>query len=214
MFRSFEVKVQGTAPLLLSNVQYSDPLGPYQKKKTYFTDKKGRAKTDTVLESCRKIEWLYSGYWEQEGTVEIDEAQNTVEFEGFANPYLPASNFARACRNGGTPYKLGTALQRAVTVTSDGPLEYDGPREANAMFEVEGPKRHQLSAFTKRGVFVNRLCFQQWKTKFEVMLNDEMMDLETFRRCVNTAGKVEGLGTWRPRYGRFDVTEINELEIA
>jgi len=26
------------------------------------------------------------------------------------------------------------------------------------------------------------------------------------------AGKAEGLGTWRPRYGRFEVTEIKEVD--
>ena len=90
------------APSAFQRPVLRPPGGPYQKKKTYFTDKKGRAKTDTVLGVLPQDRMLYSGYWEQEGTVEIDEAQNTVEFEGFANPCLPASNFARACRNGGT----------------------------------------------------------------------------------------------------------------
>ena len=40
------------------------------------------------------------------------------------------------------------------------------------------------------------------------------MDADQLRRIANMAGKSEGLGTWRPRFGRFAVTEINEVAEA
>ena len=92
--------MQGTAGLLCSNVQYSDPLGDYCKQKQYFTDKKGKAKTDGVHQAVRILDWLFSGYWMEEGSVEIDEANNEeVGFEGFARPYMPGANFQRCLRN-------------------------------------------------------------------------------------------------------------------
>ena len=79
--------VEGTAGLLLSNVAYSDPLGDFQPMKAYFTDKKGKAKTDGVHRAVRTLDWLFSGYWRNEGEVAVDEGENAVGFEGFQNPY-------------------------------------------------------------------------------------------------------------------------------
>jgi hypothetical protein len=42
-------------------------------------------------------------------------------------------------------------------------------------------------------------------------LDDEIMGIDQLRRIANMAGKAEGLGTWRPRYGRFTVSGIQEM---
>ena len=49
--RNLEVKVEGTAGLLCSNVQYSDPLGDYCEQKQSFTGKKGKAKVPTFSDA-------------------------------------------------------------------------------------------------------------------------------------------------------------------
>lgn len=208
--RNFEVTVESTAPLLCSNVQYSDPLGEYCKQKQYFTDKKGKAKTDGVHRAVRTLDWLFSGYWETEGVVEIDEANNAVGFEGFANPYMPGANFQRCLRNAATKWKLGKDVLRSVVVTNNPLIDYDGPKNAVDMFNHRLPKL-QLAAFTGRGVWVNRLHLPEWSATFELTLDDEIMGIDQLRRIANMAGKAEGLGTWRPRYGRFRVANIEEV---
>ena len=67
MQKAYEVIVEGTESLMLSNVQYSDPLGEAAKQKKHFTDKKGKSKTDEVHRAVRTLDWLYSGYWKNEG---------------------------------------------------------------------------------------------------------------------------------------------------
>ena len=67
--RNLEITVQGINGLLCSNVAYSDPLGDYAKYKQFFTDKKGKAKTDGVHRAVRVLDWLLSGYWMKEGKV-------------------------------------------------------------------------------------------------------------------------------------------------
>ena len=210
--RPLEVQVQGTAGLLCSNVQYSDPLGDYCKQKQYFTDKKGKAKTDGVHTAVRILDWLFSGYWMEEGTVEVDEANNEVGFEGFARPYMPGANFQRCLRNAATKWKLGKDVLRSVVVTNNPELIFDGPKDAVDMFNYREPKL-QLAAFTGRGVWVNRLFLPDWSAKFDLTLDDEIMGVDQLRRIANMAGKAEGLGTWRPRYGRFAVTDIQEVEL-
>ena len=85
--RLLQVSVKGTAGLLLSNVAYADPLGRFQPMKAYFTDKKGKSKTEGVHRAVRTLDWLFSGYWDKEGDVAVDENENNVGFENFANHY-------------------------------------------------------------------------------------------------------------------------------
>lgn len=209
--RTFELNVEGTAALLCSNVEYCDPLGDHQPKKEYFTDKKGKAKTSGVHRAVRTLDWLFSGYWQSEGNVNIDEDSNEVGFEGWGIPYLPGANLQRCLRNAATKWKLGKDVLRSIVVTNNPKIEYDGPESAVELFNSRSPK-YQLCSFTGRGVWVNRLMFPVWSARFELQLDDEIMGHDQLRRIVNMAGKSEGLGTWRPRYGRFAVPEINEIE--
>ena len=102
--RNLEITVQGINGLLCSNVAYSDPLGDYAKYKQFFTDKKGKAKTDGVHRAVRVLDWLLSGYWMKEGKVNVDEGENTVDFEGFSRPYMPSANFQKCLRNAATKW--------------------------------------------------------------------------------------------------------------
>ena len=79
------------------------------------------------------------------------------------------------------------------------------------MINSRDPKL-QLAAFTGRGVWVNRLYLPVWSATFDLTLDDEIMGVDQLRQIANMAGKAEGLGTWRPRYGRFAVTEIEVAE--
>ena len=211
MYRNFAIQVEGRGGLLLSNVQYSDPLGEAAKQKQHFTDKKGKAKTDDVHRAVRILDWLYSCYWKQEGTVIVDESDNRVDFDGFSTPYLPGSNFQRCLRNAATKWKLGKDVQRSVVVTNNPEIEYDGPKDAIEMINSKQPKL-ALAAFTSRGVWVNRVYFPSWRAKFELMLDDEIMGIDQLRKIANMGGKAEGLGTWRPSHGRFQVASIEEVD--
>jgi hypothetical protein len=128
----------------------------------------------------------------EEGTVEVDEANNEVGFEGFARPYMPGANFQRCLRNAATKWKLGKDVLRSVVVTNNPELIFDGPKDAVDMFNYREPKL-QLAAFTGRGVWVNRLFLPDWSAKFDLTLDDEIMGVDQLRRIANMAGKAEGL---------------------
>jgi hypothetical protein len=82
-----------------------------------------------------------------------------------------------------------------------------------ALWESRRPK-FQLASFTGRGVWVNRILFPEWTVTYQLTLDDEIMSIDQLRRIANMAGKAEGLGTWRPRYGRFAVAgDIQEIEL-
>lgn len=206
--RSLTVSIEGTAPLLCSNVANSDPLGEGAKQKAFFHGKK--KKSDDDHRALRVLDWLQSGYWTHTGEVMIDEAENQVGFDGFSVPYLPGSNFQRCIRNGATKWKLGKDTLRAIVVTSNAAIEFDGPKDAVEMWNSRSPK-FQLASFTGRGVWINRLYIPVWACQFDLTLDDEILSVDQLRRILNMSGKGEGLGTWRPRYGRFVVNSIEEI---
>jgi len=206
--KGFQVTVEGTSPLLCSNVASSDPLGEGSKQKAFFSSKK--KKNDEDHRALRTLDWIFSGYWESQGDVEIDESENTVNFEGFSTPTLPGANFQRCLRNAATKWKLGKDVLRSVVVSNDPAIEYDGPKNAVEMFNSRTPK-FQLAAFTSRGVWVNRLMFPLWKATYRLTVDDEILSVSQLKRIITMAGKAEGLGTWRPRHGRFTAGELVEV---
>ena len=153
---------------------------------------------------------VISGYWEKQGEVNIDESENTVNFSGFSDPILPSSNFQRCLRNAATKWKLGKDVLRSVVVSNDPKIEYDGPKEAIELLKSRSPK-FQLAAFTKRGVWVNRLMFPTWSVTYRLTVDDEILSISQLKRIISMAGKAEGLGTWRPRYGRFSASDLQEI---
>ena len=206
--RRFEIAVTGASPLLLSNNLCSDPLSQASKDKKHFTSK--RAKADADHMALRLIDWVYSGYWSKAGAVEIDDVENTVNFDGFSDLTLPSQNFARCLRNGATAFKLGKEINRALIVENEPLIQYDGPKTAE---EMVADSRFILTSPVVRMKVTNwitRLILPQWSVNYQVTVDDERISVDALERICQTAGRFEGLGTWRPRYGRF-LSEMTEL---
>ena len=201
----YQVTVTGNAGLLCSNVENSDPLGIGSKQKAFFSSKKKKNDEDHLC--LRTLDWIFSGYWKNIGKVKVNEAENTVEFDGFSDPYLPGANFLRCLRNDATKWKLGKDVLRSVVVTNDPIIEYKGSKNALEMYTTNQEK-FSNTAFTKRGVWVQRLLFPDWQCTFDVLVDDEILSVSQLNRIITMAGKAEGLGTWRPRFGRFDSTPL------
>lgn len=209
MIRRFNIAVEGVSPLLLSNNLCSDPLSQAAKDKKFFTKKNKKADEDHM--NLRLIDWVYSGYWAIPGNVVIDDVENTVSFDGFANLTLPSQNFARCLRNGATTFRLGKETARALIVENEPLIEYDGPKQAEEM--VRDARFILTSPVVRMKVtnWITRLILPQWKVDYQVTIDDERISVDDLARIAQAAGRFEGLGTWRPRYGRF-VSEIEEIE--
>jgi len=125
-FRRFELTVEGTRPIILSNPCTIDTLGPHAAAIKYYTGlKKNRNE-----HALRRLHWLFSGYWGTEGEfVYGPDLDGDSRFDGFSDPYLPAQNLQRCIRDGATAWKLGKDTKRAIVVENDAELIYDGPKK-------------------------------------------------------------------------------------
>ncbi len=206
-FRRFQVTLKGTRPLLLANPCTVDPLGEQAKAVSYFT-KLRKNRNEYAL---RRLHWLFSGYWLNEGTYTYGpELDGDSSFTGFDTPILPSQNFQRCLRDGATAWKLGKDTARAIVVENDAELDYDGPRDASEMFQQP---RFISVARTKRGVMSVNLRLHHWSATYSLLLNDEIIDPIDLAKIVDRAGIAEGIGTWRPFHGRFQVEKLQEVEL-
>jgi hypothetical protein len=207
-FRRFELTINGTRPLICSNPCTVDPLGRHAEAIKYFTGlKKNRNE-----HALRRLHWLFSGYWGTEGEFVYGNAlDGDSSFTGFSDPYLPAQNLQRCIRDGATAWKLGKDTKRAIVVEGDAPLIYDGPTDAEVMYE---DPRFVSIAPTGRGTMAVRVKIPHWSATYRLLVNDEIIDPMTLAKILDRAGIAEGLGTWRPFHGRFNVTQLEEMEMA
>jgi len=207
-FRRFHLSLEGTRPLILSNPCTVDPLGPHAAAIKYYTGlKKNRNE-----HALRRLHWLFSGYWHQDGEFAYGPSlDGESTFTGFATPYLPAQNLQRCIRDGAVAWKLGKDTKRAILVEGDAVIKYDGPSDATRMYE---DTRFVSVAPTGRGTMAVRVRIPHWLADYHLLVNDEIIDPQTLAKILDRAGIAEGLGTWRPMHGRFQVTTLTEVEMV
>jgi len=208
--RRFKVTLEGVKPLICGNPCTIDTLGKEAQAKRWYTDL-GRKKREIHLFALRKLDWLFSGYWDTEGVYSYGpDLDGDAEFEGFANPCLPSQHLQRCIREGAKHWKLGKDTGRSIMVESDSLIQYEGSKDAREMYENS---RFVSVAHTVRGVMAVRLRIPEWRVHYSLLLNDEIMDPEALEKILKHAGMAEGLGTWRPSHGRFQLVELQEVEI-
>lgn len=181
----FSITMTGTRTLLMHNARLSNPLDPYAQKMKEVHSK--RKKTDDDYRELAKREWLGSVY-----------------FDPSVGPYVPGENIERMLLDSAKITRNGMDVKRGVMVESDlNALVYDGPRDPEKLCIDEN---YRLMASVKVGVQRVMRCrpaFRSWSVSASGVLDESILNPEEFRTIVERAGRLVGLGDWRPRYGRF-----------
>ncbi len=133
--------------------------------------------------------------------------------------YFNAFSIAAAMGNAGSNHKMRGSRKSlrfvvpcAVLVPADAItiLNGDGPAKN---FEVDS--RPVTIPATKGRVMRHRPRFDNWGAKFELQVNDELLDVETAHQLLNEAGQSIGIGDFRPEkrgpFGTFRVTLFKEI---
>jgi hypothetical protein len=184
----FNLTIEGTNALLMSNSRLADPLDPAAKALKKLTAK--RVKTDDDYAEIAHVEFL--------GGLYIDPD---------VGPYLPADNIWRCLFDAGKKHKFGVKVKEGIFLNQDvNPLAYRGPRDAEALWADENFRHKASVKVGTRRVVRSRPQFREWRTETTGLLDPNILDVAEFEQVVETAGLVIGLGDWRPRYGRFNGT--------
>lgn len=215
MLKDFQVTIKGTRDLLIHSSSAMNPRNPINKVMASVRQLRGKsAKTETVIESVEKADWLGSGIWNKEGKVWLEE--HKFCFEDYSDPALPAEYLCRSAQNAATATRSGTKVKQALSegLAGDALIQYDGPKTAQEMW-VD----YQGRFVDCRSVVINRARIMRnrvripagWEATFELTLDNSILDLTEIESILKDAGHRIGVGDYRPKFGRFQVISLQEI---
>jgi hypothetical protein len=181
----FRITCTGLTPLLMHNARLSNPLDEVAKAMKRLTAK--RTKTEEDYEELGRLEHMGGLY-----------------FDPDVGPYLPGQNFERCLVDAGRITKSGKKIERGVFVETDiNPVSYEGPRDIAGLWKDENFRHAASVKVGTNRVTRTRPHFRDWIVEADGMYDPAVINLDELREIADTAGRMIGLGDWRPRFGRF-----------
>jgi hypothetical protein len=192
--KHLQVRLTGLpgSALLTHNERLASRMDPIAREMSAIASK--RKKTDDDLNEMARLELLGGCYITDDGLVGI-----------------PAWNVFRSIQDGARLNKLGRHVERGVVPASVDivPIKHAGPATPAGMWDA--------ACFDQRSVKVGqskvtrtRPRFTDWVVDVEFYLDTEILQLNDFQMVTENAGRLVGLGDYRPRFGRFDI-DITEV---
>jgi len=185
-----EIKIRGIAPLLMHNGQTKDPMNEFSKAIKKVSSK--RNKTDDDYLQMSKLEWHASIYVNGNGKL-----------------IIPSDNIEACIIKGGMRNKNGKKLQSGMwLVENPGPeFNYTGPKDIDKLSEDPNFISKKAVKIKKNSVIRTRPIFNEWWLIFHIGYNPLVVNEEEIIEAIENAGRYEGLGDYRPKYGRFIIED-------
>lgn len=186
---SMSLRLTGTRALLMHHGRLADP----RHEVTRAIRDLGREKqTAATREKRQKLEWLGGLYTDHKQQIIIMEDMVLgAGVEGAA--YIRRQKEMRAAVLGAAPYW---------------PLEYEGPKGLEELY-ASGKFLDYRGVRTSQGrVMRTRPRFDEWSIAITVLVDESILDPRDVLDAFSHAGRLVGIGDFRPRYGRFQVELI------
>jgi len=181
------VRLTGRTPLVLHNNQCVDPRNHYKKKIAAITGKKAK-KTESDLEELERLEFLSGLYMHDQ-----------------YGPVIPAANIRRMLIDGARKDKNGKEFESGMFISEDVPIQYEGPRDAEGMWNDR--ERFAWSTVVKNqrsSILRTRPRFKSWSLEFQVDIEDSIVSLDMLNTALTRAAVMCGIGDGRSiGCGRF-----------
>ena len=175
--------------MLCHNGQTADPRNTYSKAMKAISGK--RKKTDADYEEMARLEWL-AGLYRFRNDIVIPD-------------YVLEAVFI----NGAKKSKRGPQAKCGMFFTEHAALEFPSkPAEINddtlsEMF-VSGEFTHTVGVKVGMAkVMRTRPMFRNWSLLATAQFDPDVLNLRDIEEIATDAGKLVGLGDWRPKHGRF-----------
>lgn len=189
--------IEGIAPFMPTSTVSLDDEHELKVRLKQLTDIKASKRTAEVKIALRHTEWLIA---------------MATSFDAKIGPFIPGWNITRVIRNAARASKRGKTIERAVLPGEDNcPLIYKGPRTLDGLWA--DPRFQDRRAVVNKGtggaVLRTRAVFPEWKVVCPLLFDSALIDAKDIYEIAVEAGKYEGIGQYRPRFGRFNVTGKN-----
>ncbi len=182
---TIKFRFRGSSPILIQSDRLVNPIDPMTVALREVTGKK--KKTESDHQQIARIEYAAQIYHDDK-----------------LGPYIPALNIDACVAAGATLSKRGKDVKRAFMVLEDRvKLEYDGPRTIDGLFGDPRFVDFRSVVIAGKRTMRTRPIFREWAVAFEAAYDPEIFNRRDLIACVEAAGRYAGLGTYRPRFGRF-----------
>ena len=186
--------VRGLVPTIMHNGRLADPMNKWSRALKAAVAKKSKM-TDEERINAFRIEFMGSLYTDKKG-----------------QPAWPGENIEAMIRGGARMSREGKNVEKGLQSDGYWPLIYDGPKNADELWELEHHRKISTVVVNKSRVQRCRPIFPEWELKFDVQYDPEHIEnLATLRGWVEAAGRDLGLSDWRPKYGRFELLKVRKL---
>jgi hypothetical protein len=187
---TLKVKVTGISPMIMHSDKLSNPLDPATKRHKEMTSK--RKKTEDDLLEIARSEWMGSLYLDKEVGI-----------------YMPVQNVRKSLIEGARQNKLGKHIERGVVFMTDkAKLIYDGPKDVEKLWESGEFTDARTVVVSRARLMRYRPIFKEWNFAVEVIYDESVIDKRDIIMCWENAGRLIGLGDFRPLFGRHEVEEV------
>lgn len=186
---TLKVRLTGDSPLLMHSARGANPLDAGVKAHKMLTIK--RKKLDQDHDAIARSEWEIALYYDPE-----------------LGPYLPSTNVRSAIVEGGRLNKLGAAVQRGTLIADEKlKLLYKGPRTPDELWAKQFVDARSVVVGTSRLMRYRPAFPRGWSLEVEIYHDPSVIDAGQLTQCLENAGRLIGLGDFRPNrggpFGRF-----------
>jgi hypothetical protein len=185
-----QIRLQGVSPLLCHNGQTADPRNTYAKAMKAVSSK--RKKTDADFDELARLEWL-AGLYRIDGDLVI-----------------PDYVIEAVMIKGAMKSSKGPQAKCGLFFTDHASLEFDGKPaaitdETLAEMFASGQFTHTIGVTVNRSkVMRTRPIFRNWSITASAQYDPDVLNKGDVELFAIDAGKLVGIGDWRPKHGRFN----------
>lgn len=193
--KKLHVTLKGTNTLMMHSPKTVNPLHPLAVEIKKYTSK--RKKTEDDLQKISELEW-----------------ESGLYYDDVNGLHIPVECLQKTLENGAKLFKAGKDIQRycqfagAVAPLNIGvPFVLDEARHNMRYYDV------RAVAVMRSRVIRTRPRFDVWSCEFDMLFDEEHIDVDVIARAFENAGQYVGLCEARTLgYGRF-ATVIEEVPL-
>lgn len=186
---TLKLRLTSDRPLLMHSGRLADPLDEITRNLSKMTSK--RMKTAADHEEIARIEW-YGGLW-------LSGGQPCIPPEAIEASFIAA---ARA-------RKRSKQARAGLMVMGPSLLDYEGPRDLDELWKDPAFQLRRAVRVGNARTIRTRPHFTTWRAETAVTFVPTLLDRGDIMDLFAVAGAQEGIGDWRPKYGRFTVEAVS-----
>jgi hypothetical protein len=183
------VRLDGERPILMNSSAKADPLNPVKIEMDRLTGKRDKTRSDH--EQIAKVEW-HGGLWLRDG-----------------RPCIPSEAIESAFTAAAKTRRKGKQAQAGFACSVSPFLQYEGPTDLPSLWADEVFVFRTAVTVNGSKVMRTRPRFNNWHVVVDVTFIPGLLNRSEVKEFFEIAGYREGLGDWRPKFGKFFAKEID-----